>query len=116
MGLCLLAGWTERQFWFSTYRAVFNLINTMHRTNETRNRERWEQTRLICTYIAAQYRSKKDKGKPAFTLPWDDENKKPVELPKGEKLRKMKEKFARWDKQYKADWEAKQNKEVNGGK
>ena len=34
MGECLISGWSERQFWFSTYRSVFNLVTAKQRKEE----------------------------------------------------------------------------------
>lgn len=72
MGRCLLVGWTENDFWFSTYRAVFNLIQAQNKRDEVASRERWEQTRQMCDYIIAPHRKRGSQGR-SFELPWDGE-------------------------------------------
>lgn len=77
MGQCLLCGWTEQQFWFSTYRAVFNLVIARQKDEDNKARRSWEQTRAICEFVFKPYRKKNDLTK-VFELPWDfvDQDKK----------------------------------------
>jgi hypothetical protein len=79
MGQCLLAGWTENQFWKSSYRAVFNLVYSIQKKEEAVVRQNWEQTRLICQHIIAPYRKPGQDGK-VFDLPWDSD----IQLPREE--------------------------------
>lgn len=111
MGQCLLSGWTEAQFWRSSYRAVFNLIYSRHRTQEKQRRETWEQTRFICQHIVAvsPHIKKSDKRWPIFELPWDHSDApEPIietEEEKQERLQAQKELFDRWDREMKEKFE-----------
>lgn len=73
MGQCLLGGWSEDQFWNSSYRAVFNLIRASQDQEEQRYKAAWDRTRVICEYVSP-YRKKNSIG-PIFELPWDRERK-----------------------------------------
>lgn len=74
MGRCLLVGWTENDFWFSTYRAVFNLIQAQNKRDEVATKEKWEQTRFICdAVVAASPNRKRVMQGRSFELPWDGE-------------------------------------------
>ena len=102
MGMCLAAGWTEHQFWYSTYRAVYNLIRAVNNQRKKEHRRSWEQTRRICEYLYAPYRKKGDK-KPVFKLPWDEEAKLPSKLPTREFIERMRAKSAAEKEKVKAN-------------
>lgn len=103
MGSCLAAGWSEQQFWRSSYRAVYNLLYTVNKKEENRRRELWEMTRRICAHVIAPYRKKGTEGEPVFALPWDNLGKKQRVLTP-EELAARKAKFARWDAAEKAKY------------
>lgn len=71
MGQCLFYGMSERIFWKSSYRAVYNLIHTAQEKEENKVRQAWEQTRVICGFSG--YAKPGPSGK-IFDLPWDSDN------------------------------------------
>jgi hypothetical protein len=73
MGQCLISGWSEDQFWLSSYRAAFNLIRARQEQEEQRYKDEWDRTRVICEYVFRPYRGKTIG--PVFDLPWDSERK-----------------------------------------
>lgn len=73
MGQCLLCGWTESQFWFSTYRAVYNLVKARQDEEVSRYKAAWERTRVICDFVMAAPHKKKTGNGQLFELPWDNE-------------------------------------------
>lgn len=95
LGQCLRAGWTEKQFWLSSYRGVYALLIAMQKEQARQERLSWEQTRAICAFVAGPYRKKGDNS-PVFVLPWDNEGK---EVDKGRVLtpEEIQEKFAKRD-------------------
>lgn len=98
MGQCLLLGWTEAQFWFSSYRAVWNMLRARQREQEHAVRRSWEQTRMICAHVIAPYRKKGTGTKPVFELPWDTEQETAAIIEQTpEQIAEREARFARWD-------------------
>jgi len=66
-------------FWFNyDLRELYNAIEGYYERENNRNREGWEQTRIICTFIQNKpvwgYKIKYNDPKKIFPLPWDDED------------------------------------------
>lgn len=97
MGQCLSAGWTETQFWKSSYRAVYNLIYTLNKKSESESKERWEQTRALCQYMIAPYRKPGSNTGNVFPLPWDNDQIEVKEETEEERIAREKH-FEKLDK------------------
>lgn len=80
MGQCLYAGWSEKQFWKSSYRAVYNLIYTVQKREEAKIHLSWEQIRTLCDFVIAPYKKTGQSGR-AFDLPWDPGMEPVVDTP-----------------------------------